>query len=184
MKKRSKIYIGISVIFIIILGFCYSYHRVNLGVPREYNIQKYDQGKAVKLEDFEITGNGITKLEGSDEYNPGQSRYSYIVDLTIKNISDEDKDIKAFYRNNSLINESDLIKLSVPQEAVEGSPEVDAVLKSQEEIDIKLTFETSQNSKNDSFQYYFSKELYINEIKSDLENLKFLEKYIELSMEK
>lgn len=184
MKKRSKIYIGISVIFIIILGFCYSYHRVNLGVPREYNIQKYDQGEAVKLEDFEITANCITKLEGIDEYNPGQARYSYIVDLTIKNISDEDKDIKPFYRNSSLIDESDLIELSVPQEAVESSPEVNAVLKNQEEINIKLTFETSQNSKNHIFEYHIPKELYISDIKSDLENLKFHEKYIELSIEK
>ncbi|WP_346897650.1 hypothetical protein [Clostridium sp. UBA7503] len=184
MKKRTKMYIGISVIFIIILGFCYSYHRVNLGIPREYNLQKYSQGEAVKLEDFEITGDGITKLEGSDEYNPGQSRYSYIVDLTIKNISDEDKDIKSFYLHSFLINKSDFIKLSVPQEAVEGSPEVEAVLKSQEEINIKLTFETSQNSKSDIFEYYFSKELYINDIKSDLENLKFHEKYIELNMGK
>ena len=184
MKKRSKIYIGISVIFIIILGFCYSYHRVNLDVPREYNLQKYDQGEAVKLEDFEITANGISKLEGIDEYNPGQTRYSYIVDLTIKNISNEDKDITAFYRHSYLINESDLIELSVPQEAVKSSPEVKAVLKSQEEINIKLTFQTSQNSENNIFEYYFSKELYISDIKSDLENLKFHEKYIELSVGK
>lgn len=184
MKKRTKVYIGISIIFIIILGFCYSYHRVNLGVPREYNLQKYDQGQVVKLEDFEIIANGITKLEGIDEYNPDESRYSYIVDLTIKNISYEDKDIKSFYRHSFLINESGFIILDVPQEAVKRSPEVDAVLKSQEEINIKLTFETWKNSKNDIFEYHIPKELYISDIKSDLENLKFHEKYIELSMEK
>jgi len=174
---------GIGIIFIIVLGICYQYYRINLGVPQEYNIAQYSMGETVKLDDFEVTVNNFTvaenkkAIDAKENENPDKL---YSVDLTIKNISNEDKHINSFFINSSLLH--DIYILQFPLEL--GSDSMMTSLKSREKKDIRLTYEGYEADKNRVFEFYPPKELYSNEIKNDLKNLKMHEKYIELYMEK
>jgi len=176
MKKRNKLYIGISIIFIITLAICYQYYRINLGVPREFNIEKYSMGEVIKLDDFELTANNITIGEDSSDFNTGNLYNLYIVDLTIKNTSNEDKYLKSFYINSLILHDNNTSSPLVDP----SSDEMNYLLKSQEEKNIKLTCNFMEINENGIFEFYLPKELYSNEIKSDLKNLKMREKFIEL----
>lgn len=183
MKKRNKLYIGISIIFIITLVLCYQYYKINFGVPREFNIEKYSMEEVIKLDDFELTANNITIREDSSNFNTevyGNLSNLYTVDLTIKNTSNEDKYIKSFYINSLILHDNNTSSALVDP----SSDEMNYLLKSQEEKNIKLTYNFMETDKNDIFEFYPPKELYSNEIKSNLKNLKMCEKFIELYVKK
>lgn len=183
MKRRSKIYIGIGISLIVALGICYQYYRINSGVPREYNIQKYSMGEVVKLDDFEVIVNNFTVAENKeyiDAKENGNPDKLYTVDFTIKNISNEDKPIKLFIAKSSIL--CGLKVVEIPLEI--RSEDIMSSLKSQEKKDIRLTYEGYETDEDAVFEFYPSKELYRNEIKKDLENLKMHEKYVVLNLKK
>lgn len=183
MRKKSRLYIGIGVVIIITLGLCYQYYRINLGVPRKFNMDKYTMEEVLKLDDFEITINNIKKGENSGDPNSkfAQDIYNlYEIDLNIKNVSSEDKPIKTFYTKSLLLNGNYMSE--IPTEL--GSEEMDIVLKSQEEKNIKLTYNLSIADESLPFEFYPPRELYTSDIKKDLEDLKMCQKYIELYMNK
>ncbi len=183
MKKKSRVYIGISIIFIIILGLSYQYYRINLGVPRKFNVEKYSMGEAVKLDDFEITINNIDKGEdvGDVDSEISQTIYNlYKVDLTIKNISNEQKDIKPFYTKSLLLHDNDISEIPIEL----GNEDMMSSLLSQEEKEIQLTYNFISSDESRAFEFYLPRELYSDDIKKDLKDLKMCQKYIELYMKK
>lgn len=180
MKKRTKKYISIGGIFILLIVlFCFCYYRANANVPREYKVDKYEKGESVKLDNLEITLNNFEKLDGAMAQITNYRRYDYVLDFTIKNISNEDQPLWEFYDGSSLINDKKLFSESLPEEAKYKNADFEYVLKKGENKDIKVTYNSGEDLNDlENLEFYISHKLYENEIKEEFDNLKMYDKCI------
>lgn len=177
MKKKNRKAIILAVItLIVIFGVGFQYRRINEGVPRKFNTEKYSIGEVVKLDNFEVIVNGIKEIEDEENYEATmQTIYNlYEIDLTIKNISNEEQSLKSFYKG---VLYNDRRTSEIPLE-IEGG-KMEKSLGSKEEIKLKLTHNLLDVNKKEPVEYHFSKDLYLNDIKRDIEKLMYNEKYVE-----
>lgn len=182
MKKRTYKYIGIGGVFILVISiFCFCYYRVNTKVPLQYKVDKYEKDEVIKLDDLEVTLNKFEKLEGKKSAITNENRYNYILNFTIKNTSNEDKPLADFYYGSSLINDKNLFFQNLSEEVKNKSEDYEYILKSQEKKEIKITYNTFKDLGDiENLEFYFSHDLYENEIKKELDNLIMYDKCISL----
>lgn len=186
MNKKMKVVSITLIIIFFIVGFCYLFKRVNKGVPKEYECEGYVQGETVVLDDFKVTALGIKKSVIDDEFNPGMKRYLYSLELNIKNISSEDKDITDFYGGCTILNENKLFRENAPMELrgiYKGEATERPSIKSQEEKDIILTYNSPNDYTEDTINFYLSKKLYENEVRAKFDKEIMYDKYIEVKID-
>lgn len=176
MKKQTKLLIGISVCFIIIFGICYQYYRINSGVPRNYKTEKYSMEEVIKLDDLEIKINDFYK----DVNKSNELQSIYTIDLTIKNVCNEEKNVRELLFNSKLLQGDCIIEVS---ENIKENIN-NCIIKSQEEKRMQINYSFPLGEEKDKAEFYFPKEFYKNEIKSYLKDLKMCEKYVELMIKK
>lgn len=178
MKKQNrKSIILIVIALMVIFGVGFQYRRINEGVPRKFNTEKYMPGEVVKLDNFEVTVDGIKEIEDEENYESKmQTIYNlYEIELSIKNVSNEEQSLKPFYKG-ILYNDRQISEMPLE---IEGE-KMEKSLGSKEEIKLKLTHNLLEVNKKKPFEYHFSKELYSNDVKRDFEKLMYNEKYVEL----
>ena len=185
MKKKGKIVVVLILITIVISGVFCQFYRVNLGVPREYTRMKYSLGEVVKLENVEIKLNSASKESDKDNSSKDSEKTEgnmYSIELTVKNVGKEDISLSTLYLDSVLVNN---IEAAIPVIDHEGpSEEVNYVLKSQEEKNVKMSFNFVKPKEEENFEFYPSKNLYSKEIEKDLKDLKMCQKFIEFNLSK
>ncbi|MFA9397449.1 MAG: hypothetical protein ACERKV_04180 [Clostridiaceae bacterium] len=170
MKSKFKF----SFIIIICISFAaflfYKYHKINYGVPLDYNIQRYYINDLIELDDFEI------KLDSVDN-NISSDGLVVTMDINIRNSSTEEKSLEDMFYLSKLVCGTSVIDVPVFNDKKSDS----RTLKGKESKNIVLQYIIPNEDKNRNMKFYIPKTLYQNEIKDDLSDLKMCEKYIELT---
>lgn len=170
-QKKVKYIIVIGICMCIFIAMYYQYRSVNVGVAKEFYIEKYSMGESVELDNFEIKINNISKKDGVID----EGKYPYIIDLTIKNISDESQNIKQLFTDSKILVENYIIE--VPLE-INGDGKSE--LKKEEERRLEIAYEFPLRLENRKIEFYVPKEFYKLKIQEILNMMQMNEKYIEL----
>lgn len=174
MKKRRVKY---SIIIVTCMCVCilmyYQYRSVNVGVAKDFYIEKYSMGENVELDNFEIKINSISKKDGIID----GSKNPYAIDLTIKNISDENQTIKQLITDSKILVGNYIIE--VPLE-VNGDGK--SQLEKKDERRLEIVYEFPFQLENREIEFYVPKEFYKLKIQERLDMLQMNEKYIALKI--
>lgn len=172
---RNKRIVIVSFILIIIASFIgYRYYKINDGIVKEYDVKGYSTGEVIKLDDIEITAKGISSE------SEGDLEIIYTIDLTVKNTSSKEVDIKTFYYNSKLVTNKTIVDVPVERDRRQK----DDLLKQNEERDIQIKYAMPKAYENEYFQFYFPKKMYSKEIEEVFKKMKMHEKYVALYLKK
>lgn len=172
---RNKRMVIVGFIVILIASFIgYRYYKINDGIVKEYDVKGYNTGEVIKLDDIEITAKSISSE------SEGSSEIIYTIDLTVKNTSNKEVDIKPFYYKSKLVTNNIILDVPVGR----NRDNKDGLLKQKEERDIQIKYSIPEAYKNECFQFYFPKEMYSKEIQEVFKEMKMHEKYVALSLKK